>query len=357
MKRKKQLQNSPPSQVAPDTFLAHLDELKNRLFWVALCFTVTSAAAYPFFTVIIKALTAPLGNQPLYYMTPAGGLSFILKVCLYVGILGALPAFIYHLYKFMAPVMGKKRNRSVAIYTISSVLLACTGILFAYFISLPAALHFLTGFNLDKVSAMLTVDSYLSFIISYLIAGALLFQFPLIILIINSITPLRPKKMMGYQRHVIVGSFIFGAILSPTPDVVNQALLAGPIIIMYQLGILLVWLRNRKRYAVPVKAANESKVASSTLEKPSVVATPKPVVQVASAQRTLPVHDVRTLRAPRSIDGVYVRPHQVSSAQSRVRQSTSAPRLSSTKTMASDVPPLRSRTARTVDGFVVNVAS
>lgn len=212
---------------------------------MAISFVIVSAMAYPRFQQIVDLLERPLGDQKLYYLTPAGGFSFMIKVCMYVGLIGILPVIIYHLYKFMAPVMQKNRARSILGYTVASSFLAIVGIVFAYVVSLPAALKFLTGFSVGKIDAMLTIDAYMSFVTAYLLAGAILFQLPLIMLIVNSVTPLRPKALMSYQRHIIVGSFVAAAILSPTPDVVNQTLLAAPMVVMYQAGIGIIWCKNR----------------------------------------------------------------------------------------------------------------
>ena len=115
----------------------------------------------------------------------------------------------------------------------------------------------LTNINIDQISSMLTIDAYMSFVIGYIVAGALLFQLPLVMLIINSVTPLPPRKLMNYQRHMIVVSFVAAAIVSPTPDVVNQTILAAPMVVMYQIGIVAVWARNRRRAipALPVATA------------------------------------------------------------------------------------------------------
>ena len=251
--------NSSTHETALPTFMDHVHELKSRFFWVAICFAISSAIVYPYFNVIINALTKPLGDHELYYLTPAGGLSFVIKICLYLGVIGALPAIIYHLYNFIAPVMPRRNSRQVVTYTIASIILAMCGVLFAYFISLPAAVGFLVNFNINNVSAMLTVDSYLSFVISYLIAGAILFQLPLVMMIINSIHRLSPKQLMSYQRHNIVGSFVLAAVLSPTPDVVNQSLLALPMVVMYQVGVVLIWAKNRKRKSNPTTKATTSR--------------------------------------------------------------------------------------------------
>ena len=245
---KKPTQSNRPAETTKKlpTFLDHLNELKSRLFWVAMAFIVAAGAAYPFYQQIIHAIVAPLGDQKLYYTTPAGGLSLIIKVCMFAGLIGMLPVLIYHLYRFVSPIMQKKSARSLVIYTFSSVILAALGIAFAYFVSLPASLYFLTGIEVAEVNPLLTLDAYLSFTSAYIIAGALLFQLPLVMLIINSVSRLTPKKLMSYQRYLIVGAFIVAAIITPTPDAVNQTLLAAPIVIMYQIGIVIIWLKNRR---------------------------------------------------------------------------------------------------------------
>jgi sec-independent protein translocase protein TatC len=228
------------------TFMEHIQELRSRLFWVAAIFMVGATAAYPFVDRFIDILVAPLGDQQLFYLTPIGGFGFIIKVCTYVGFLVAIPALVYQMYRYLEPVMGDA-GRSVVRYTVFSTLLALLGILFAYFISLPSALHFLTNFGIEHITAMLTADAYMSFVTAYLLGAAVLFQVPLVLMIFNNIRPLPPRKLMSFQRYVVVGAFIIAAIITPTPDPINQAILAVPIILMYQFGIGLVWLANRTR--------------------------------------------------------------------------------------------------------------
>lgn len=229
------------------TFADHIQELRSRLFFVALAFVVAAGLAYPFFEHIMNFLIRPLGGTELYYLTPGGGLTFIIKVCMYVGFIGMLPVAVYQLYRFISPIMKRDNTRAVLLYTTASTVLALAGVLFAYFVSLPAALHFLTNIELLDIKPMLTIDSYMSFIGAYLLAGALLFQLPLILLLINSVTPTPPRKLMAAQKFIIVGAFVFAAVISPTPDVINQSILAVPIIITYQIGILAVWLRQRQQ--------------------------------------------------------------------------------------------------------------
>lgn len=242
--------NNSPAASADEhtlpTFLDHVHELRRRLFWIVGTVIATSSIAYSFLGTILDILTAPLGEQGLFYLTPGGGLSFSFKLCALVGILVAVPFIMYHLYRFIEPLMGNWRRPTI-FYVGFSTILAVSGVLFAYYVSLPAAISFLTGFNVNHVQAMLTADSYLSFVATYLLGAAILFQIPLLLMIINNMTPLKPSKLMKLQKYVIVGAFILAAIISPTPDIMNQAFLAIPIIGMYQLGIMLVWLQNTLR--------------------------------------------------------------------------------------------------------------
>ena len=229
------------------TFMDHVRELQGRIFTVAIVFIVFAAAAYPFFDKIANFLLAPLGkDNELVYLTPGGAFAFIIQVCMYVGFVASLPVLIYHIYRFVMPVIKQTTLRKALIYTVASFVLALVGMLFAYYVSLPAALYFLTGFDLYHISPMLTIDSYFSFIMTYMLVGAILFQIPLIMLIINGATPLKPKNLMKHQGKIILGSFIVAALVSPTPDAMNQTLLASPMVVMYQLGIMSVWSVNRR---------------------------------------------------------------------------------------------------------------
>lgn len=341
--------NHNATAATEQTLIDHLHELRARLFWIVLALVLASSGAYLIQDQIMAALMAPLGGQRLVYLTPIGGFSFIFKVSIYFGIGVILPAFIYHLYRFLEPIMDVKRKRSVALYIVASTILAAAGGSFAYFASLPAALHFLTGFSIHNVSAMLTVDSYLTFVITYVLGAAALFQIPLILMIINTIKPIPPSKLLGSERFIILGAFIAAAVISPTPDITNQAILAVPIIVMYQFGVLAVWLQSRalKRkqrkqmapnrqpeYTHPAPmpvirrqpaqspaaapALRSAAPAQRTLQTRTAMDISRPVRPVAAsrqspASRRAPTTSA-TMTRPRYIDGVAPRTQQVPQA-------------------------------------------
>lgn len=225
-------------------FINHLHELRTRLVWCALALAIGSAVGFMFHEQLLAIIQRPLG-QTLYFTSPTGGFNFAFKLSLTFGLVVALPILMYHAIRFLSPMIGA-RSIKIATYTLWSLGLAYGGVLFAYVVSLPAALHFLTSFGGESIQALITADEYFNFALAYMAGFAVLFQIPLVMLFINRINPQSPIKLMRAQRYIILGSFIIAAILTPTPDPFNQLIMALPIILLYQLGIILIWVVNRK---------------------------------------------------------------------------------------------------------------
>jgi len=337
----------------------HVRELQGRLVAVAIGFVVFSAAAYPFFDSIANFLLAPLGgNNELVYLTPGGAFSFIIQVCMYVGFVLVLPIIIFNLYRFLMPVMNEAILQKAVVFTVISFLLALVGTVFAYYVSLPTALYFLTSFNLYHINPMLTVDSYFSFVMTYMIIGALLFQIPLLMLLIDGVTPLRPKKLMRYQGKIILISFIVAAIVSPTPDALNQTLLASPMVVMYSVGIILIWLGQRRPRAIATFKSNaQDRIV--TLDIP-VGVVPRGEKQLGnvlaknnSAKNTTEQVFAKSPQQPlrRSVDGIVV----VDSKRRPLLGSSLRRQLAVTKRPSPQhqSSPRHQYPRRSIDGFVV----
>lgn len=243
------------SSAPRQSFAEHLQELRRRLTYCLLALIVGSVAGYLLHKQLLHILAAPLKTQ-LYYTSPLGGFSALIKISVLFGVVLTVPVAMYQLAKFLAPAFrAPSRSRPLRL-VFTSMLLAATGIAVAYFISLPAALHFLSQVSGSELKPFIVVNDYLNFVLAYLVGFALLFQVPLVMLFINRIKPQRPRKLMSYQRWAILASFLLAAILTPTPDPFNQALMAAPMIVLYQVGVLAVWVQNRRRkHARPVEAA------------------------------------------------------------------------------------------------------
>lgn len=288
--------------------LDHIRELRGRLFWIVMSILVGSVAGYAIHDRLLAVVQKPLGEK-LYYTSPVGGLNFLIQLCVSFGVIITMPVIFYNLTKFVSPLLKKSQKKYILRYSIYSILLAYTGVLFAYFISLPAALAFLTNFGGENISSLITVNEYYDFALAYLLGFAVLFQLPIIILFINKIKPLKPGGMMRAQRWIIVASFVIAAILTPTPDPINQLIMAMPAIILYQVGIGLVWLANRKSAPQTIKDMKDlpsDLTINNVPDKEVQIESYQPVVIAEPVKQVVVSSDI--IEAPkasvRSIDGI-----------------------------------------------------
>lgn len=173
------------------TFIEHVNELKLRLVLVVISIVGFSVLAYVFHNLLMSIIQRPFG-QTLYFTSPVGGLNFLIKLCVTFGVILTLPICMYQITKFFAPVLENMHKRALIPYLISSVVLAYSGVIFAYYISLPNALHFLTNFSNKAITALITANEYYDFVLAYLLGFAVLFQIPLIVLFVNRVKPLTP---------------------------------------------------------------------------------------------------------------------------------------------------------------------
>jgi sec-independent protein translocase protein TatC len=245
-KQKNRAQNQSDHQVKTLPFIEHLYELRKRLCYIILSIGLWATAAYFVQQHIVDALLRPAHDQQFIYTTVGGGIDFLFRICVYVGIVGSIPVIMFQALKYLEPLIKKDAMRFMFWGTAVSGLLAVTGMTFGYVIGLPAALHFLLHqFTTDQIHPLLTIQSYMSFVTLYMLGSALLFQGPLLLILINRIKPLKPSGLLGLERWVILIAFVLGGIMNPSPRWQDQILLAGPMIGAYQIGVLTVWLMNR----------------------------------------------------------------------------------------------------------------
>lgn len=306
--KRRQTKNPLLKSAQKQPFIEHVHELRRRLFFVAISVTVFSCAAYGVEHTIVDWLLRPAHDQKFIYTSPGGGLDFLFRVCLYVGIAFSIPVIVYQILRYMEPLLRFNTRRAVAWGSIASGVLAAIGMVFGYFIGLPAALHFLLHqFVTAQIQPLLTIQSYMSFVTVYMLGSALLLQVPLILLIINRIKPLKPKKLLSFsaQRWVIVISIVGGALMNPNPNPVALFLVSSPMIVSYQAGVFIIWLINRKHHR-PAHVKNllqsDSQIRAERQQmarsgKPLHVAPP--VASAASAARPqLPTRAMTVKKVP-----------------------------------------------------------
>jgi sec-independent protein translocase protein TatC len=262
-------------------FSEHVRELRRRLTYSIATFFLGSIIGFFIYQPLFSLIRRPLHEQ-LYYTTPMGGFNAVIKISMVFGVIVSVPVLMYQVGKFVSPAFrGRIRAARVILF---SVFLGALGVLFAYFVSVPAALHFLANVDSKDLHSIITVNEYLNFVAAYLGSFALLFQLPLIMLFINRIKPQRPRSLMRIQRWVILISFIVAAVLTPTPDPVNQTIMAAPIILLYQFSVVLIWFVNRRRKIITVEPVPivAWPTTNSVPQAPTAVSTrqPQPIMDI-----------------------------------------------------------------------------
>jgi len=240
------------------TLSEHLAELRMRLLIAAAAVLACTLLSFFFYKQILLVLMRPALNtlpvakqeslqaafQAINY-TEAILTTF--KVTLLAGIILASPIVVYEIWAFVAPGLTRKERRLVYRFVPGATLSFLVGVAFGYFVLLPTALRFLGGWlsNLDpnvKVTILPTLESYVALATKLLLWIGLIFELPLALYFLARLGIVNPRMLGGLRRYVIVGAFILGAIATPTPDPVNQALVAVPILVLWEIGVLLARL-------------------------------------------------------------------------------------------------------------------
>jgi sec-independent protein translocase protein TatC len=246
------------------TFFEHLSELRKRLINSIVSILVGPAIGWflapHFIDWITKPMLKALGDaglqKQLYYTHPAGYLSLLISLSIYLGIVLASPWILYQIWLFVAPALYKHERKAITAFLFSTVLLFLTGIAFGYFVSLPYVLRFLTSFK-GPVVPLMSVNEYFDFILLVLLGLGLVFELPVLIFILTLLGIVTPKFLIDNFRYAILVITILAAVLTPTPDAMTMLVFMGVLVALYFVGVGVSWLvvrRRKQRLAAPAEA-------------------------------------------------------------------------------------------------------
>ena len=217
------------------SLLYHVEELRKRVIICLVTVIGLSIVCYFYSDLVMGFLTKPYQGK-LVFIAPQEAFVTTLKVVLFGGIILALPVIFYEAWKFVAPGLKRKEKRGVLIYTPASVLLFLGGGAFCYFIVLPIGLNFLLGFSQSLFQPMISIDRYISFVTTLLLAFGVIFELPLLSVFLTKIGILTPEFLIEKRKTAIVVILIVSALLTP-PDIFTQLLMTGPLILLYEISI------------------------------------------------------------------------------------------------------------------------
>ena len=226
-----------------ESFLSHLIELRTRLVRSIIAVIVVLLCLFPFakqiYAILAEPLLRVLPHGSTMIATDVTGTFLVpLKVTLMAAFLIALPYVLYQAWAFVAPGLYQHEKRLALPVIVSSVVFFAIGMCFAYFVVFPVAFGFFAGYTPAGVQMMTDIDKYLSFVLTMFIAFGLTFETPVVVVVLVRMGVVSVEKLRSFRPYVIVGAFVMGAIFTP-PDVISQSLLAVPLWLLYELGLLL----------------------------------------------------------------------------------------------------------------------
>jgi sec-independent protein translocase protein TatC len=233
-------------------FLDHLEELRRRLIWSLVVLVALSVGG--FFVVtgfdVIGLLERPfhyvLPGQDLLFTSPTTPVLVSLKLGFVVGFILASPFLAWQLWAFFEPALYEHERRLILPAIGLGFVLFLVGIAMAYFFVLPFGLEFLLGFQSQSLSPIITVDEYLSFATRLILAFGLIFEMPVILVLLSMIGLVTTDGLRKYRRHAVVGLAAASALLTPD-DVGTMLMLLGPMLLLYEFSIVLVRMTGQRR--------------------------------------------------------------------------------------------------------------
>jgi sec-independent protein translocase protein TatC len=242
----------------------HLIELRRRLIWCALALGVTFGLSITFAREIFAFLVQPLlraGQGRLIYTNIFEAFFAEIKVAFFAAIMLSFPIVATQIWQFVAPGLYAREKKAFLPFLLVTPVLFAIGAALAYYVALPLALHFLLGYqgNVGGVQqdALPGVGNYLDFVTRFMFGFGVAFLLPVLLMLMERAGLVTRAQLKRGRRYAILISFILAAVLTP-PDVLSQFLLAVPLIILYELSLVAIWLTERKRNRASATVADKA---------------------------------------------------------------------------------------------------
>jgi sec-independent protein translocase protein TatC len=232
------------------SFLDHLEELRKQIIKMVVGILVGTILCIFFADFIVQTiLLSPLRSVGLkaQVLSPYGIVMLYMEAILICGVILSMPYTIYCLWIFVAPGLLPKERQYISRIVFFTSLCFFTGIAFGYYVLLPGALTFFSTFGTQNIELHVALDQYVSFMLALLLGAGLVFELPMISYFLSKMGILTPAFMRKYRRHAIVVILIIAAVVTPTPDMVTQTLLALPMFVLYEVSIFVSKFAQKKK--------------------------------------------------------------------------------------------------------------
>lgn len=220
------------------SLVGHLGELRKRIIISAIAILVGFCVAYYYVDDLLAIIIAPAGK--LYYMRPTEAFFTYMKVALVAGIIAASPIWLYEVWAFVIPALTKQEKQLTNWFLPFAIILFIMGILFSYALVLPVAIQFFIGFATDELQPLFSIGQYIDFVIAFVLPFGLIFELPIVMIIMAKLNLITSAFLRSKRKIFLFLAFVIGGLISPTPDMFSQTMIAMPMIILYEVSLWLV---------------------------------------------------------------------------------------------------------------------
>lgn len=229
----------------PDTELSlieHLSELRKRIIYCLIPFLITSIFSAGLSKTILDFLRLPSRGiiRELAFFSPQEVATTYIKMAIYSGMVFSLPILLYQIWQFIAPALEARHKRYIFHFIFWVFLVFILGIGFGYFILVPVSLRFLLNLATEGLVPVISLGKYISFVLALVIGAGIVFQMPVLIWILSRFGLITAGLLRRKRKYAIAAVFIFAAIITPTTDPFTMCILALPMILLYEISILII---------------------------------------------------------------------------------------------------------------------
>lgn len=238
-----------PSDLSEMTVIEHLEELRRRLLIIVAVTIISIFITFPISGRVLKQIKQDLMpvDVKLAALTVLEGVQVQFKIAIFLSLFVILPTIgAYEFFAFISPGLVKKEKKTLYTTIPPIAILFLCGCLLAYYVLLPVMIQFFLTYNNQLgLDSILSINFFVSFVFTTMLATGLMFEFPLVIGILSYIGVVSPKTLSYYRRHIYIALLIIAAVITPDPTIMSMTILSIPMLILFELGILVAKMVNR----------------------------------------------------------------------------------------------------------------
>lgn len=247
------------------SFFDHLGELRRALVISVVAVMAGTIAGFVWHKPILDMLRSQVHNVQFIIVSPTEGFTAVLRLSIMLGLFLGLPVILRELFWFVGPALTKVQRIVLIPITVISYLLFIAGISFAYLVLLPLGVTFLIGFTPSGIQPMLSIDRYIGFAAMLIFSTGLMFQVPIVMLLLSMFGMLRRSWLATQRRYALLISFVIAAVITPSVDIMTQSLLGGCLVLLFEIGLCFMWIVEKIR---PPKPPPDYTITPEPVEPP-----------------------------------------------------------------------------------------